>query len=497
MKIVKVLAALLVVTLAFGGGYVIRATKSPGSAAKGRQILYYVDPMHPAYKSDKPGVAPDCGMTLEPVYADEAASTGTGEHAGHTVLYYQDPQDTKYRADKPGLNPETGNTLEPVYAEATPPVPPGAIKISPERQQLIGVKFATVELSGQARSIRSVGKVTFDETRVAHVHTRIDGWIEKVFVDFTGDFVKQGQPMLTIYSPEMLASQQELLLAARARDLMRGNPLASAAEHGNSLFEAARRRLELWQLKDDQIDQVLRTGQTIHSITVYAPASGFVSERKAFPNQKVTPDSDLYTITDLSRIWIVADVFESDITSIRIGDKAYVSFPNGNTPSLGARVTYIQPQVDPMTRTLKVWLDASNPGTRMKPDMYVNVEFGIAGARQLVVPAEAVLDTGDRQTVFVDLGNGYLEPRQVVVGERFGDRVAITSGLSAGERVVSSGTFLIDSESQLKAAASGMGAPPQHQHGDAPATKPDAKPMDPSMPMPEPKTPAPGAPRHD
>jgi RND family efflux transporter MFP subunit len=493
MKIVKVLAALLVVTLAFGGGYVIRATKSPGSAAKGRQILYYVDPMHPAYKSDKPGVAPDCGMTLEPVYADETASTGTGEHAGHTVLYYQDPQDPKYRADKPGLNPETGNTLEPVYAEATPPVPPGAIKISPERQQLIGVKFATVELSGQPRSIRSVGKVTFDETRVAHVHTRIDGWIEKVFVDFTGDFVKQGQPMLTIYSPEMLASQQELLLAARARDLMRDNPLASAAEHGNSLFEAARRRLELWQLKDDQIDQVLRTGQTIHSITVYAPASGFVSERKAFPNQKVTPDSDLYTITDLSRIWIVADVFESDITSIRIGDKAYVSFPNGNTPSLGARVTYIQPQVDPMTRTLKVRLDASNPGTRMKPDMYVNVEFGIAGARQLVVPAEAVLDTGDRQTVFVDLGNGYLEPRQVVVGERFGDRVAITSGLSAGERVVSSGTFLIDSESQLKAAASGMGAPPQHQHGDAPATKP----MDPSMPMPEPKTPAPGAPRHD
>jgi RND family efflux transporter MFP subunit len=500
MKIVKALAVLLVVTLAFGGGYVMRATKSPDSASKGRKILYYVDPMHPAYQSDKPGVAPDCGMTLEPVYAGEAAPTGTGEHVGHTILYYQDPQDPKYHADKPGLNPETGNTLEPVYADATPAVRPGAIKISPERQQLIGVKFATVELSGQARSIRSVGKVTFDETRVAHVHTRIDGWIEQVFVDFTGDFVRQGQPMLTIYSPEMLASQQELLLAARARDLMRDNPLASAAEHGNSLFEAARRRLELWQLKDDQIDQVLETGEPIRSVTLYAPAAGFVSERKAFPNQKVTPDSDLYTITDLSRIWIVADVFESDITSIRVGDPAYVSFPSGNAPSLGARVTYIQPQVDPMTRTLKVRLDASNPGTRMKPDMYVNVEFGIAGAKQLLVPAEAVLDTGDRQTVFVDLGNGYLEPRQVVVGDRFGDRVAITSGLSAGERVVSSGTFLIDSESQLRAAASGMGAP-QHQHSAAAATRPDAKPMDPSIrvevPMPEPKNPAPGAPRHD
>ena len=510
MRIVKAFAVLVVIALAFAAGYIMRATKSPGNASNARKILYYVDAMNPAFKSDKPGIAPD-GMALQPVYADEPTATsgtsGADGHAGHTVLYYEDPQDLKYHADKPGLNPETGNTLEPVYAEATSTVPPGAIKIAPERQQLIGVKFATVELSGQARSIRSVGKVTFDETRVSHVHTRIDGWIEKVFVDFTGDFVKQGQPMLTIYSPEMLASQQELLLAARARDLMRDNPLASAAEHGNSLFEAAKRRLELWQLKDEEIDQVLKTGQTIHSITLYAPASGFVTERKAFPNQKVTPDSDLYTITDLSRIWIVADVFESDITSIKVGDASYVSFPSGNAPPIGAKVTYIQPQVDPMTRTLKVRLDAPNPGLRMKPDMYVNVEFGIAGAKELVVPAEAVLDTGDRQTVFVDLGNGYLEPRQVVVGERYGDRVAITRGLTAGERVVSSGTFLIDSESQLKAAAGGMGAP-QHQHGGTPGAnppaanqptvnRPAAKPMDPSMPMPEPKTPAPGRGRHD
>jgi RND family efflux transporter MFP subunit len=310
-----------------------------------------------------------------------------------------------------------------------------------------------------------VGKVTYDETRVAHVHTRIEGWIEKVFVDFTGDIVKQDDPMVTIYSPEMLASQQELLLAGRARDLMRDNPLASAAEHGESLFQAAKRRLELWQLSEDQIQQVLATGEPIRSITLRAPTGGFVTERNAFANQKVTPDTDLYTITDLSRIWIMADVFESDITSIRVGDAAYVMFPNGGAPSLAAKVTYIQPQVDPMTRTLKVRLDADNPGLRMKPDMFVNVEFGVVSANQIVVPAAAVLDTGDRQTVFVDLGNGYLEPRQVVVGDRFGDRVAITRGLSAGERVVSSGTFLVDSESRLTAAASGMGEPKsEHRH---------------------------------
>jgi len=440
MKFFKTLALLTLLAATFASGYIWRASKrgTPAQAGAGRRVLYYVDAMNPAYHSDKPGVAPD-GMALEPVYADEpAAASGT-------------------------------------IGEATrASVPPGAIKISPERQQLIGVKFATVEEGGTSRSIRTVGKVTFDETRVSHVHTRIEGWIEKVFVDFTGDIVKVGQPMLTIYSPEMLASQQELLLAVRARDLMRGNPLASAAEHGESLFQAAKRRLELWQLSEDQIQQVLTTGEPIHSITLRAPASGFVTERNAFPNQKVTPDTDLYTITDLSRIWIMADVFESDITSIKLGDPAYVMFPNGGAPSLAAKVSYIQPQVDPMTRTLKVRLDANNPGLRMKPDMFVNVEFGIARAAQLTVPAEAVLDTGDRQTVFVDLGNGYLEPRQVVVGERFGDRVAITHGLSAGERVVASGTFLIDSESQLKAAAKGMGAPP-----------------------PQSKAPTPGAHRHD
>jgi RND family efflux transporter MFP subunit len=469
MKLVKALALLTLLAATFATGYLVRASRRGAPSVPERRLLYYVDTMNPAYKSDKPGVAPD-GMALQPVYADKpTAATGTIGEATRTSL------------------------------------PPGSINISPERQQLIGVKFATVEWNSETRSIRTVGRVTYDETRVAHVHTRIDGWIENVFVDFTGDIVKQGEPMLTIYSPEMLASQQELLLAVRARDLMRSNPLASAAEHGESLFQAAKRRLELWQLSEDQIQQVLNTGEPIRSVTLRAPASGFVTERKAFPNQKVTPDSDLYTITDLSRVWIVADVFESDITSIKLGDAASVIFPNGGPPPIAAKVNYIQPQVDPLTRTLKVRLDANNPGLRMKPDMFVNVEFGVASARQLVIPADAVLDTGERQTVFVDLGDGYLEPRQVVVGSRSGDRVAITRGLSAGDRVVSSGTFLVDSESQLKAAASGMGAP-RPQPGAAPA----AKPMDPSIrgpqrgsrvgvevPTPEQKAPTPGIPRHD
>ena len=407
-RFLKLTIGLALLALVFAGGYVARATKhdadATGPRLASRRVLYYVDPMHPAYKSDKPGTAPDCGMALEPVYEEAPPTANSG-----------------------------------------PSTAPDAIHISADRQQLIGVKFATVERARAARAVRAVGKVAADETRVGHVHTRFDGWIEKVFVNFTGDAVKKGQPMLTIYSPEMLASEEELLLAARARSVM------------PSLFDAARRRLQLWDLSEDQIEQVIGSGQPIRSITVHAPMDGFVTERNAFPNQKVTPDSDLYTLTDLSRVWIVADVFESDVQSLKIGDPAYVMFENATAPPLGAKVSYVLPQVDPATRTVKVRLDAANPAFRMKPEMFVNVEFAVTSAPTLTVPADAVVDTGERQTVFVDLGNGYLQPRRVVVSDRFGDRVAIASGVEAGERVVSSGTFLIDSESQLRAAAGAMG----------------------------------------
>jgi hypothetical protein len=339
MKLLKRLAVLVLLAATFASGYVVRASKRAAPAASQRRVLYYVDPMHPAYTSDKPGIAPDCGMQLQPVYADDA---GTG----------------------------------PSRPELPAAMPPGAIRISPERQQLIGVTFATVEEGAASRSIRTVGKVTFDETRVAHVHTRIEGWIEKVFVDFTGDVVKAGQPMLTIYSPEMLASQQELLLARRARDLMKSNPLASAAEHGESLFEAAKRRLQLWDLSEDQIQQVLETGQPIRQH--YGPRSGRwirhrtqgVSQSEGDAGQRPLHHYRLEPAVDHGGGVRVGYYVDQDRRS------RLHHLPNGGPPSIAARVNYIQPQVDPMTRTLKVRLDANNPGMRMKPDMFVNVEFG-------------------------------------------------------------------------------------------------------------------------
>ena len=456
MRALRFLLILLLLAGAFGGGYLYRSRRGGAASGGGRKVLYWVDPMHPAYKSDKPGIAPDCGMKLEPVYADGGAPEPAAQ-AARKLLHYRDPEQPDYHSDKPGLNPATGNQLEPVYEAAAEAMPPGSVQVSPEKQQLIGVRFGLAEITSGSQTVRAAGKVAYDETRVSHVHTRTEGWVDQVFVDFTGKLVEKGQPMLTIYSPELLASQQELLLAAKARETMKDNPLRSAADQTETLFAAARRRLQLWALSDAQIDQVLQTGQPIRNTTIFAPSSGYVLERKVFPNQKVMPDTDLYTILDLSRVWIVADVHEQDTALVRAGQTARVTLPYGNGRSFTANVDYIQPQVDPMTRTLKVRLDADNRALLLKPDMYVEVEFRAALPAVLTVPADAVLDAGEHKTVFVDRGNGFFEPRQVETGEQNAGRIAILKGLKPGERVVISGNFLIDSESQLKAAAEGMG----------------------------------------
>jgi len=318
-----------------------------------------------------------------------------------------------------------------------------------------------------------------------------------VYVDFTGDLVKKGQPMLTLYSPEMLASQEELLLARRARDMMQNNPLASASQQGESLFQASRRRLQQWNLSDEQIDQVLETGQPIRNITLYAPAPGFVLERNVFPNQRVTAESDLYVLADLSRVWVMADMYEADLAAIRAGAPARILLPYGaTTTSITARVNYVQPGLDPTTRTLKLRLEADNPGMRLRPEMYVDVEFEVQGRRRLTVPAEAILNSGERQVVFVDLGDGYLAPKEVQTAERVGDRVVVTAGLSEGQRVVASGTFLVDAESQLKSALGSMSG---HQHGGAAEGGPPKAPATPTAPAPAAPAAAskPGAHPHD
>jgi RND family efflux transporter MFP subunit len=399
--VVLTLAAGLAAWFGYGRWYAVPVAKQAGP-----KILYWQDPMHPAYKSDKPGKAPDCGMDLVPVYEKAAPVKQSGQAA-----------------------------------------PPGAIQISPGKQQMIGVKFGAAEYTSTTESLRASGKIAIDETRVVRVHPKIEGWIEKVHVDFTGAEVRKGDPLITVYSPEMLASEKEYLLALKARDVM---------QDGDAIVAASRKRLELWDLSMVEIQALETSRKPEQSITLHSPASGFIMARNSFPNQRITPETELYAIADLRRVWVMADLFEADIGKIRMGQVGIVKLPYQGGASFVAHVDYLQPQVDPQTRTVKVRLDAANPGMKLRPDMFVDIEFALGGARQLTVPADAVLNSGSKQTVFVDRGNGYLEPRAVQTGDQIGDRIAITSGLREGERIVTSANFLIDSESQLKAAAGGM-----------------------------------------
>ena len=447
MKLLRVFLSLLIVGLVFLGGYILGRSGGPSRTAQGRKILYYVDAMHPWYKSDKPGIAPDCGMKLEPVYAD-----GSSIKQERKILRYQDPKDSKYTSDKPGINPETGNDLEPVYEHDAPAMPPGTMLIAADRQQLMGLRYGQAEIVSAAQEIRSVGRVAVDETKITRVHSRVEGWIDKVRADFVGELVKQGQPLLTLYSPELLATQQEFLLALKARELMSKSSVHESHENSEYLVTAARRRLELWNFSREQMQHLEQTGKPVSSVTIYSPADGFITARNAFPGQKIMPETELYALADLSRVWVMADVFESDASSIRSGMQATITSPSDPGIHLLARVVHILPTMDPATRTLKARLELANNNYKLKPEMNVDVVFQVAGVRRLSVPAEAVLDAGTAKTVFVDKGNGYLEPRKVETGQRTGDRVEILQGLKAGERIVISGAFLLNSESQLKSA---------------------------------------------
>jgi multidrug efflux pump subunit AcrA (membrane-fusion protein) len=347
--------------------------------------------------------------------------------------------------------------LVPMYAGEQLPnrVAANAVQVSPEKQQSIGVEYGTAEYETTADTIRAAARVTLDETKIVKVQTRLEGWIDRVFADFTGKYVKKGDPLATVYSPDALATQQEYLLALRAQHIMHDDAMPAMAAGNDNLVAAARKRLELWDISGPQIDEVGRTGKPIENLTVYAPASGYVTERNAFPKQHVTSDTVLYTLADLSSVWVLADVFEYEAAGVRLGQAATLTLDYLPGRTFYGRVSYILPGVDPASRTLKARIAFDNPGGLLKPDMYGQVEIHTGGARRLMAPESAVLDSGDRQVVYVDRGNGNLEPRPVRVGEHVGGKVEILAGLTAGERIVTSGNFLLDSESQLKAAGGG------------------------------------------
>ena len=336
----------------------------------------------------------------------------------------------------------------------------GEVDVSPEKQQLVGIRTATAEVRPLVKKVRTVGIVTYDETRVAQVFSKVDGWVEKLFVNYTGKFVQKGQPLFTYYSPDLVTTQEEYLLALEAKQKLGSSDVREISTGADSLLESAHRRLSLWDISEDQIGELQKSGRPKRSLTLYSPISGFVIKKDVFQGMKVMPDKELYTITDLSTVWVNADIYEYELAPIRVGQKAAITlsyFPGRN---FNGKVAWISPVLDEKTRTAKIRLEVPNREFILKPEMYANVEFEIDAGRKLAVPDEAVLDSGLRKVVFLDKGNGRFAPAEVRLGDKYDNFYEVLGGLSPGEKILASASFLLDSESRLNEAMGAMAGMP-------------------------------------
>lgn len=354
--------------------------------------------------------------------------------------------------------PSTGNKVNTV--DAGPSLAP--LQLSPQRLQEIGVTTAAVELKNINDDLQVPGNVDIDEQKLSYVQTRFPGWIQNVFANATYQYVRKGQPLFTVYSPDLVSSQQEYLLARKNQKAVSQDGHNLAAQESGWLVQAAEERLRQFGIPDRALTELEKSGTVERNIAIESPASGFITERNALPNAYVQPETKLYTIADLSTVWVYANVFQNDVGRLKPGDSALVTVDAYPGRQFHGRIDQILPQVDPATRTARVRLIFANPGVTLKPGMYVNVQISMPLGRQFVVPSSAVLQSGERAVAFVDHGQGNLEPRTIVIGPRVNDSVVVVSGLKAGERVVSSANFLVDSEAQLQSVFQNF-APPAAQ----------------------------------
>ena len=335
---------------------------------------------------------------------------------------------------------------------------PGTVILDAATQQKIGVTYATVRRAHLERTIHTVGLVQMDEEKIARVHVKVAGWIENVYLNYVGKLIKKGQPLFTLYSPDLFSTEQEYLIARKGQQYLSKTPYSDVSSGADSLLSAARDRLRLWDISDAQIHSLESSGKAQREMTLDSPVDGFVMTRNAYEQTYVTPETDLYEIADLSTIWIDADIFEYEAPFVHVGQSAQMqlSYQPGRTWS--GKVAYIDPTVDPKSRTIKVRLEFANPGYALKPDMYADVQLNVDYGTQTLVPSEAVLNSGTRQIVFLAKGDGYFEPRDIKIGDQFDGQTVVLAGLKPGEKIVASGNFLIDSESRLGAAMQQMTA---------------------------------------
>lgn len=361
------------------------------------------------------------------------------------------PQASAAMADMPGM-PATGAT----DATTTQNNMPGTVMLSTATQQMIGVRYTEVRSADLKRTLRTVGIVQMDEEKISRVHVKIAGWIDKVYLDYVGKQVEKDQPLFTLYSPDLVSTEQDYLIVRKGQEYLSKAPNADAVSGANSLLRATRDRLQLWNVNDAQIHKLEDTGKVERTTTLYSPIKGFVINRAAFAQSYVTPETELYEIADLSTVWVSVDIYEYEAPYVHIGQSASMQLSYFPGKTYQGRVKYVYPTVDPKTRTIKVRLEFPNPHYDLKPDMYADIQLGIDYGKQVVVPSEAVLNSGTRQVVFIAKPDGYFEPREIKVGDQFDGQYAVLAGLKPGEKIVASGNFLIDSESRLGDAMQSM-----------------------------------------
>lgn len=356
----------------------------------------------------------------------------------------------------------------PNTPEQRPEVPLTPVQLTPERMQSIGVTLGAAEYKQLSDDIRATGTVDIDERLVSYVQVRFPGYIRQVFASATYQFVRKGEPLFTVYSPELVATQQEYLLARQNQKQLQTSGIDGVASGAASLTVAAEQRLEQWNIPQSEITKLKETGKPVTDLTINSPVTGYITERNALPNMYVEPSARLYTVAELSRVWVYAQVFQDDVGRLKPGDLAAITVDAYPGQTFSGRIEDILPQVDTATRTVRVRLAIANASLKLKPGMFVNVDLRTNLGRQLVVPASAVFQSGTRQLVFLNHGNGSLEPKEVAVGPRVGDDFVILKGLEPHQSIVTSANFLIDSESQLQAAAGSFAPPPPGVGANAP-----------------------------
>ena len=435
MKFKLMLTVIFIALISSIGGYLI-GKKFPGREEgqsktailkSEKKILYYKDPMHPWITSDKPGKAPDCGMDLVPVYEGEEE------------------------------------------------VEEGVVRIDPAVVQNIGVKIEPVKRMKLTKTIRTIGRVDYNERKIAMLTTKVSGWIEKLYVDYTGKFVRKGEPLFEIYSPELVTAQEEYLQAINYKQSVSKSNDPNIIEGANQLVESAKKRLLYWDITEEQITELEETKQIRKTLTLYSPVDGVVVEKNIFLGMKISPGMNLMKIADLSSVWIYADIYQYELPWVKVGEDAEVEISYIPGKILMGKVVYVYPFLQPETKTVKVRLEFENPGYLLKPDMYVNVNIKSKVAIDaLVVPEQSVIRTGTRDIVVVALGGGRFKSVEVKLGVLADGYYQVLDGLRENENIVISSHFLIDSESNLKSALAQL----THQHGSSMLPeegKPDGK----------------------